>query len=75
MMKSMALASGLALALGVEPRDLMQTVSDRLAKPIAPSQISRTDAPVQQVVLDGDDADLTALPAHLQHDLDGAPTA
>ncbi len=63
----------MALALGVEPRDLMQTVSDRLAKPIAPIEISRTDAPVQQVVLDGDDADLTALPAHLQHDLDGAP--
>jgi len=63
----------LALALGVKQRDLMQTVSDRLAKPIAPVVITHAHAPVQEVVLEGDDADLTALPAHLQHDLDGAP--
>jgi UbiD family decarboxylase len=36
-------------------------------------EISRTEAPVQQVVLTGADADLTALPVHLQHGADGAP--
>src|SRR5262245_43364661 len=32
-----------------------------------------TQAPVHEVVLTGDDADLTTLPVHLQHGLDGAP--
>lgn len=63
----------LALALGVAERDLMTTVSARLATPIPPIEISRADAPVQQIVREGEAADLTALPAHLQHDLDGAP--
>lgn len=36
-------------------------------------EVSRAEAPVQQVVLTGDQADLTSLPAHLQHGLDGAP--
>ncbi|NQU69116.1 MAG: UbiD family decarboxylase, partial [Rhodospirillales bacterium] len=63
----------LALALGVDERELMTTVAERLNKPIPPIEISRAEAPVQQIVLEGDDADLTALPAHLQHDLDGAP--
>ena len=35
--------------------------------------MSSQQAPVQQVVLKEDDADLTALPAHLQHGADGAP--
>ena len=36
-------------------------------------EISRAEAPAQQVVLTGADADLTALPVHLQHGADGAP--
>ena len=36
-------------------------------------EVSRAEAPAQQVVLTGDDADLTALPVHLQHGADGAP--
>jgi UbiD family decarboxylase len=36
-------------------------------------EVSGAEAPVQQVVLTGDAADLTALPVHLQHGLDGAP--
>ncbi len=63
----------LALALGVDERNLMTTVAERLNNPIPPLEISRAEAPVQQIVLEGEDADLTALPAHLQHDLDGAP--
>jgi UbiD family decarboxylase len=38
-----------------------------------PVKIPSQQAPVQQVVLKGDDADLTALPVHLQHGADGAP--
>lgn len=63
----------LALALGVEERDLLATVMQRLKTPIPPIEVSSAEAPVHQVVLEGDDADLTALPVHLQHDLDGAP--
>ena len=36
-------------------------------------EISRAEASAQQVVLTGADADLTALPVHLQHGADGAP--
>ena len=36
-------------------------------------EVSRAEAPAQQVVLTGADADLTALPVHLQHGADGAP--
>ena len=36
-------------------------------------KVEAKDAPVQQVVLKGEDADLCALPVHLQHGEDGAP--
>jgi UbiD family decarboxylase len=35
--------------------------------------VTAAEAPVQEVVLRGSDADLTQLPVHLQHGLDGAP--
>jgi 2,5-furandicarboxylate decarboxylase 1 len=35
--------------------------------------VPSAQAPVHEVVLTGDDADLTTLPVHLQHGLDGAP--
>lgn len=63
----------LALALGVEERDLLQTMLERLRTPIAPVEIPGAEAPVQEVVLEGDEADLTALPVHLQHGQDGGP--
>src|ERR1700722_5609567 len=63
----------LALAFGVPPESLRAELSRRLT--VAPQlvDVSRDDAPVQQVVLTGDDADLTKLPVHLQHGYDGAP--
>lgn len=63
----------LALALETDERSLLPTILERLATPIPPVEISRDRAPVQEVVLEGGDADLTALPVHLQHALDGAP--
>jgi 2,5-furandicarboxylate decarboxylase 1 len=63
----------LALAFGVAPDMLMHEVRRRLNTPPKIVELSRDEAPVQQVVLLGDDADLTKLPAHLQHGLDGAP--
>jgi 2,5-furandicarboxylate decarboxylase 1 len=63
----------LALALDTDERGLLATLNARLAHLHAPVKVSSQQAPVQQVVLKGDDADLTALPVHLQHGADGAP--
>jgi UbiD family decarboxylase len=63
----------LALALGTDEAGLLPELMKRLAKPHKPTKVSAKDAPVQQVVRQGNDADLCALPVHLQHGEDGAP--
>jgi 2,5-furandicarboxylate decarboxylase 1 len=63
----------LALALGTTEAEFAATLRQRLSRPIAPVKVVREQAPVQEVVLTGDDADLTTLPVHLQHGFDGAP--
>jgi 2,5-furandicarboxylate decarboxylase 1 len=63
----------LATALGTTERDLLSTVNARLNRLQPPVRVSSQQAPVQQVVLKEDEADLTALPVHLQHGADGAP--
>ena len=63
----------LARALDTDERGLLATLSARLNKLHPPVKVSSQQAPVQQVVLKDDDADLTALPVHLQHGADGAP--
>jgi UbiD family decarboxylase len=63
----------LARALDADERSLLGTLSQRLNKLHPPVKVSSQQAPVQQVVLKDDDADLTALPVHLQHGADGAP--
>jgi len=63
----------LAMALDTDEHGLLGELNKRLSKPIAPVEVAAADAPVQEVVKTGDDADLCALPAHLQHGHDGAP--
>ncbi|MGH6671194.1 MAG: UbiD family decarboxylase [Xanthobacteraceae bacterium] len=63
----------LASALGTDERGLLSTLSQRLNRRQSPIKVSSQQAPVQQVVLKDDEADLTALPVHLQHCADGAP--
>jgi 2,5-furandicarboxylate decarboxylase 1 len=63
----------LAHALDTDERGLLATLTARLRKLHAPVKVSSQQAPVQQVVLKDDDADLCALPVHLQHGADGAP--
>ena len=65
--------SRLALAFDTTPQGLLAEVRRRLREPGSREEVSRARAPVQQVVLEGAAADLTALPVHLQHALDGAP--
>ncbi|WP_233838229.1 UbiD family decarboxylase [Paraburkholderia sp. ZP32-5] len=63
----------LAHAFGTTRDQLLGEIVTRLRKPGKLVEVSREAAPVQQVVLEGDACDLTALPVHLQHGLDGAP--
>jgi len=63
----------LALALGTDERGFPGKLRDGIANPIAPIEIPQSEAPVQEVVLTGADADMAKLPVHLQHALDGAP--
>ena len=63
----------LARAFGVPADRLVREVAARLSNPAELVELPREAAPVQEIVLEGDDADLTALPVHLQHGFDGAP--
>jgi 2,5-furandicarboxylate decarboxylase 1 len=63
----------LALAFGVAPGALLPEIQRRLRAKPEVFEVPRAQAPAQQVVLTGDDADLTQLPVHLQHGADGAP--
>lgn len=65
--------SRLAKAFGVPATELLQEVLKRLRGKPEIVEVSRADAPAQQLVLTGPDADLTKLPVHLQHGRDGAP--
>jgi UbiD family decarboxylase len=63
----------LAHAFGVPVSGLLPEILRRLRNTPEIYEVSGAGAPVQEVVLTGDDADLTKLPVHLQHGLDGAP--
>ena len=63
----------LALAVDADPAGFAKVMRERMAHPHAPIEVPSSAAPVHEVVLTGDDADLTRLPVHLQHGRDGAP--
>jgi UbiD family decarboxylase len=63
----------LALAIDAEAASFSKVMRERMAQPHAPIEVPSSAAPVHEVVLTGDDADLTRLPVHLQHGRDGAP--
>ncbi|MCC6888077.1 MAG: UbiD family decarboxylase [Hyphomicrobiales bacterium] len=65
--------SRIAGAFAVTPAELLQEILRRLRNRGEVVEISGAEAPAQQVVLTGADADLTTLPVHLQHGADGAP--
>ena len=57
----------LAAALDTDEPGFPTALRERLRHPVAPIEVPSAQAPVQEVVLTGDDADLTTLPVHLQH--------
>jgi 2,5-furandicarboxylate decarboxylase 1 len=63
----------MARAFGVPPENLLAEVLKRLRKPPVIVEIPSSQAPVHEVILTGNDADVTALPVHLQHGRDGGP--
>jgi 2,5-furandicarboxylate decarboxylase 1 len=63
----------LARAFGAKPGALLPEVLRRLRTAPEIFEVSRAEAPAQEVVLTGADADLTTLPVHLGHGADGAP--
>jgi UbiD family decarboxylase len=63
----------LALAFDTDVAGLLPTVLRRLRRAPGTREVTAAEAPVQEVVLRGGDADLTRLPVHLQHGMDGAP--
>jgi UbiD family decarboxylase len=62
-----------AKAFGTTPQKLLAEILRRLRSTPEFVTVTRDEAPVQQVVLTGDDIDLTKLPVHLQHGKDGGP--
>ena len=63
----------LARAFDVPAEKLLAEVLRRLRLPPEIVEVPRERAPAQEVVITGGDADLTTLPANLQHGFDGAP--
>ncbi|MGP0093908.1 MAG: UbiD family decarboxylase [Xanthobacteraceae bacterium] len=62
-----------AMALDTDAAGFVPRMRGRLARPIAPVEVTSSAAPVHEVVLTGDEADFRKLPVHLQHGLDAAP--
>ena len=62
-----------AIGFGVEENQLIPALIDRINKPLQPVMVERNEAPVKEVILTGDDVDLTKLPALWTSELDGGP--
>lgn len=60
-----------AIGLEVNPKDLTARIMENLNSPIDPVEV--TSAPCQEVVLTGEDVDLSDFPIVFQHVKDGAP--
>src|SRR5262249_32603871 len=58
---------------GADERTLAQEYARRMRNPQAVVEIAHADAPVQAIVLTGNEVDLSRLPFHVQHQYDGAP--
>ena len=62
----------MAAAFGVGTDEVVEEYDRRVASPQPVVEVSASEAPVREVVWEGDDADLTKLPFHVQHEFDGS---
>ncbi len=60
-----------SIGLGVDEERLLETVSDRLRRPIDTVDVARATAPVKEEILIGADADLGDIPAMITSEKDG----
>ncbi|MBI4527679.1 MAG: UbiD family decarboxylase [Deltaproteobacteria bacterium] len=63
--------SRVAAALGVEYRQAPHEYMRRMANPQPVIEVPSKEAPAHEIVLAGEDADLTKLAFHVQHEFDG----
>ena len=70
---SQRLAVTLGFPLSTDPLDIVQCYRDRMKthEPIPPRTIDRTEAPIYENVLKGDDIDILKFPVPKLHELDG----
>ncbi|MFH1491504.1 MAG: UbiD family decarboxylase, partial [Pseudomonadota bacterium] len=61
----------LAAAFGVSPEKANEEFHRRLGSPQPLVEMPTSDAPVHEVVIQGEDVDLSRLPFHPQHEFDG----
>ncbi len=61
----------LAAMIGMNARELTASIAERLDRPVPPEVVDA--GPVQDVVLEGEDASLDAIPLALHHERDAAP--
>jgi len=62
----------LATAMGVSENNIVEEFQRRLGDPQPIVDVEHDQAPVQQIVLEDNQADLTQLPFYVQHQLDGS---
>ena len=62
----------LAVAMGVSEGKIVEEFKRRLDNPQPVIEVEREQAPVQQIALEENQADLTKLPFYLQHQFDGS---
>ena len=62
----------LAVAMGVSEGKIVEEFKRRLDNPQPVIEVERELAPVQQIILGENQADLTKLPFYLQHQFDGS---
>jgi UbiD family decarboxylase len=70
---AMASRARFAQAFGTTSQKLLPEILRRMRSKPEFIEVSREEAPVQEVVLTGADIDLTKIPVHLQHGKDGGP--
>lgn len=70
--KVMGSRARIAAAFDATPDDVYEAYQSRLANPHEVVEIPSDEAPVHEVVMTGDDIDLTKLPFHPQHEFDGS---
>ncbi|NQV57912.1 MAG: UbiD family decarboxylase [Rhodospirillales bacterium] len=70
--KSMGSRRRIAAAFGTTYDKVLDEYHARLANPQEVVEVPGDEAPVREIVLTGDDIDLTRLPFHPQHEFDGS---